>query len=407
MTSYLFNRGQTIFWRRRMPGRAAKIFGRSHLILSLRTRDPKRARQLSRRLAVHFDEIFGAMDQITTTLTKEQQEAILQSFRDLIIERLELRKLLIWAPTDAQRTEMLRNAPTSLDALNAIFADEEAYLDSNPAAKAAHEERRAAQTVIAQFGDPEELRATWTDALQRNDTSVVTPLLEIVLQTKGVAAPSNSLGMLKLRRQALESGIAILDEVAYGTPTDGGRDAPSVIRLKPSPKLSELIEAFIAEKNRNTEERKGYTANVEGTSRMTLRLWRETFGDRPVRSYTKQEAGEFRDLLLRLPREHGKSSKLHATLRERIAWADADPRPLPRLKMKTAKRHFTPLRQYWKYLLARGHVDIDIFDGFTFPGTSSAKRRRNQWTPEALETLFSLLGGRPRSIAKQFAGGDH
>jgi hypothetical protein len=37
-----------------------------------------------------------------------------------------------------------------------------------------------------------------------------------------------------------------------------------------------------------------------------------------VRSYAKQEAGEFHDLLLRLPREHRKSGKLHATLQERI-----------------------------------------------------------------------------------------
>lgn len=69
-----------IFWRRRLPGCTAKIFGRSHLTLSLRTRDPKRGRQLSRRLAVYFDEIFGAMEQVTTILTKDQQEAIFSLF---------------------------------------------------------------------------------------------------------------------------------------------------------------------------------------------------------------------------------------------------------------------------------------------------------------------------------------
>lgn len=83
-----------IFWRRRLPGRAAIIFGRSHLTFSLRTRDPKRARQLSRRLAVHFDEIFDAMEQVTTALTKEQQEAILQSFRDLDPDACEDLELL-------------------------------------------------------------------------------------------------------------------------------------------------------------------------------------------------------------------------------------------------------------------------------------------------------------------------
>jgi hypothetical protein len=160
---------------------------------------------------------------------------------------------------------MLRNAPTSLEALNAIFAAEQTYLEANPVAKAAHEERQAAHMAIGQFGDLEELRATWTEALQPNDTSVVTPLLDIVFQTQSISLPPNSLGILKLRRQALENGIAILDEAAYGKPADRDGDAAPAIRLKPSPKLSELIEAFIAEKNRNTEERKGYTANVEDT----------------------------------------------------------------------------------------------------------------------------------------------
>jgi hypothetical protein len=109
-----------IFWRRRLPGRAAKIFGRSHLTFSLRTRDPKNARQLSRRLAVHFDEIFDAMEQITGALTNEQREAVLQSFRDLIRERIELRELISSAPSEAQQIERVRNAPSSLEELKNI-----------------------------------------------------------------------------------------------------------------------------------------------------------------------------------------------------------------------------------------------------------------------------------------------
>jgi len=56
--------------------------------------------------------------------------------------------------------------------------------------------------------------------------------------------------------------------------------------------------------------------------------------------------------------------------------------------MKTVKRHFTALRQYWTFLLARGHVNENIFTLFSFPGTSTNKRRRHNWTPEALDKLF-------------------
>jgi integrase len=378
-----------IFWRRRLPGRAATIFGRSHLTFSLRTRDPKRARQLSRRLAVHFDEIFDAMEQVTRALTNEQREAILQSFRDLIRERIELRELISSAPSEAQQIERVRNAPRSLEELNTLFAGEEAFLAADPTARAVYEERRAAHEAIAELGNLDELKATWTDALQRNDTDVVMPLLNKALKKHGISIPSNSLALLKLKRESIQAGLAVIEEATHVTPAHTFQDAVPMVGLKPSPNFSAYVEAFFAEKCRNTEDRKGYTAQTEKQNRATLQLWRHTFDDRPVRSYTRQEAGEFRDLLLRLPREHGKSSKDDTSIRELIAWADADSRPpIPRLKMKTAKRHFTALRQYWDYLLARGHVDVQIFSGFTFPGTASSKRRRNQWTAEALEMLF-------------------
>ena len=161
------------------------------------------------------------------------------------------------------------------------------------------------------------------------------------------------------------------------------------IRFKPSPLFSEQVEPFIAEKCRTTSDHKGYyTAQVEFQNRMTLRLLTDVFEDRPVREYTKAQAGEFRDLLLKLPKDHGKSSKDDASLRELIAWADAAPGDVPRLMMKTVKRHFTALRQYWTFLEARGHVDDNIFAGFSFPGTSTNKRRRRSWTPEAVDKLF-------------------
>lgn len=235
MTSYLLNRGRTIFWRRRLPGRAANIFGRSHLTLSLRTRDPKRARQLSRRLAVYFDEIFGAMEQVTRTLTTEQREAILQSFRDLIRERLELRELISWTPSEAQQTERLRNAPTSLEELNARFAEEQATLAANPDARAIYEERQAAHEAIGELGSLKELKASWTDALQRNDTTLTMPLLDKALKKQGIAMPPNSLALLKLRRAAMETGLAVLEESAPTMPAQTDEREDPNVRLKARP----------------------------------------------------------------------------------------------------------------------------------------------------------------------------
>jgi hypothetical protein len=228
------------------------------------------------------------------------------------------------------------------------------------------------------------LKADWSDALQRNDTALVAPLMREALERNSVALSPNSIARAQLTRQALQGGIEVLEgAISQYKPKDPVSSAPE-IRLKPSPNFSELVEPFFAEKCRTTEDHKGYTAQVEFQNRMTLRLWTDVFEDRPVREYTREQAGEFRDLLLKLPKDHGKSSKDDASIRELIAWANADPQPVPRLTMKTVKRHFTALRQYWIFLLARGHVNENIFAMFSFPGTSTNKRRRHKWPPEAL-----------------------
>jgi hypothetical protein len=220
-----------IFWRRRLPGRAAMIFGRSHLTFSLRTRDPKWARQLSRRLAVYFDETFRTMEQVTKTLTNEQRDAILQSFRDLIRERLELRNLISSVPSEAQQIERLRHAPTSLEELNARFAKEESALAADPAARAVFEERQVAHEAIAELGNLDELKAIWTDALERNDTNVVMPLLSKVLEKQDLSIPPNSLALLKLKRDSIQAGLAVLEETTQSPRVYAAQDVTPIVRL--------------------------------------------------------------------------------------------------------------------------------------------------------------------------------
>jgi hypothetical protein len=299
-------------------------------------------------------------------------------------------------PTADQLEEFREEGPDSQQALQTIVDAEQAYLESDPDAKAAIEERYAAYAATVGFANLEVLKAKWSDALQRNDTVLVAPLMKEALERNSVALSPNSIALAQLTRQALQGGIEVLESaISEHKPSDQGMMTPG-IRFKPSPLFSEQVEPFFAEKCRTTSDHKGYTAQVEFQNRMTLRLWTDVFEDRPVREYTKAQAGEFRYLLLKLPKDHGKSSKDDATIRELIAWADAAPGDVPRLTMKTVKRHFTALRQYWTFLEARGHVDDNIFAGFSFPGTSTNKRRRRSSTAA---TSACSRGGRNRRTA--------
>lgn len=100
---------------------------------------------------------------------------------------------------------------------------------------------------IGELGSLEELKASWTDALQRNDTRLTIPLLDKALNKQGILMSPNSLALLKLRRAAMETGLAVLEESAPTMPAQTDERADPNVRLKPSPGFSEHVEAFFAE----------------------------------------------------------------------------------------------------------------------------------------------------------------
>ncbi len=61
---------------------------------------------------------------------------------------------------------------------------------------------------------------------------------------------------------------------------------------------------------------------------------------------------------------------------------------VPRLKLKTVKRHFSTLRQFFDFLGPLGHVQKNVFAGFKYPGTRSSKKKRDEWSVEALNVLL-------------------
>jgi hypothetical protein len=107
----------------------------------------------------------------------------------------------------------------------------------------------------------------------------------------------------------------------------------------------------------------------------------ELIGDRPVSDYTGKEAGQFRDLLLKMPASHGKGGRIHASEAIRIAdhKETASGETIPRIAMKTAKRHFSALSQAWEWCKPRELVERNIFKGFTFQRVVPIHRADRPW----------------------------
>ncbi|WP_155243258.1 site-specific integrase [Brucella anthropi] len=120
----------------------------------------------------------------------------------------------------------------------------------------------------------------------------------------------------------------------------------------------------------------------------TVEMFIGLMGDLPVGKITFETAAEFRELILQMPATHGKGGA--ASPKKELARAKAD-KSLPRVTMKTAKRHFSGMNSVWKWLIFKKHVPATTqpFSGHSFPGTKSKKSARDDWSREDLQRLFT------------------
>lgn len=120
----------------------------------------------------------------------------------------------------------------------------------------------------------------------------------------------------------------------------------------------------------------------------TVQMFIALMGDLPVGKITFDTAAEFRELVLQMPAAHGKGAT--QSPKKELARAKAD-KSLPRVTMKTAKRHFSGVNSLWKWLIYRKHIPaiVQPFSGHSFPNTKSKKSARDDWSREDLQRLFT------------------
>lgn len=120
----------------------------------------------------------------------------------------------------------------------------------------------------------------------------------------------------------------------------------------------------------------------------TVELFIGLMGDLPLDQITFDVASEFRTLVLSMPATHGKGAI--GSPKKELARAAAN-EMLPRVTMKTVKRHFSGMRSIWKWLIYKKHVAATLqpFAGHSFPGTKNKKSARDDWSREDLQRLLT------------------
>lgn len=335
---------QTWTFRRRVPRDLQARLGRREIYRSLSTSCKREAKKLASVLYAASEEVFRlALDE---SITDEDLRAAARLWLDTPRWRDRLRM-----GVDDLLPGALRRERAELPRRLVACTDEEAEHFAMPPATV---EEMEAWSALESAGYWDPGRAD----IQRMRAALLTAVTEYV----------------EKRFQSVFHPEHVAASDAGGMPV-------------PSPLFSTHTEDFLTDKSRSTEEHRGHSEQTRKQVRATFRLWTELVGEKPVREYTGADAGSFRELILRLPASHGKS-RTPITALEAIAKADDSKQPVRRLAMKTAKRHFSALSQYWTWLRPRGHVDANIFAGFSFPGARSTKRKRSDWSPAELDLLF-------------------
>lgn len=343
----LAKQGAVYHFRRRVPDRLRPIIRKRELWYSLRTSDRRQAKARAAALWAWTERIF--MEAGGSSVTKDIDSLLKQAQQ--ILERGE------------DGTAILLQLEQAIEV-------EAAQVDAAKARAAAAESRLSEVQFAAAAVGREEAALADTKATLARSMTVLTDL--------------------KARYEEAHTGRRTAESIAKGLVDALGRGVGAPPVPKESPVFAALQQEFLAEKSEKTEDHSGYSPQTKKQAEVGFRLWEEFAGDRPVREYSRAEAGDFIKVLKKLPGTHGKS-RTHVPLGEAIKLAEekrSAGQTIPGLTLKTIKRHFSALSQYWIWLRQRGHVDENIFSGFTFPGTKSSKKKRDIWSAEDLERLI-------------------
>jgi len=166
-----------------------------------------------------------------------------------------------------------------------------------------------------------------------------------------------------------------------------GRDDSAQPPKPPAPLASSLIDAFGEWGCKSG----GWRPGAESQAKVSLGLFLEVCGDRPIDKYTRADGDLFRTTLRTLPTTYRKSAKERdKPLKEIIAEADAA--KSPRIGDKTVKRHFWAVSRFFAFLMETGRLPTDADNpgrGFSFNTKGSARKQRDMWAGDELHRLFA------------------
>jgi integrase len=234
---------------------------------------------------------------------------------------------------------------------------------------------------------------SWLDerreALATRDFSLVKHQVDEYMTTHSIDETHRNelaLGLLHVEVQYLEAARRrVVGGVAM--PLEEPRTSAEPVANVPSgPKLSEALPTFIDVMTKDAGWRGQTLLQNNGTYRMLM----QRCGDLPVGAYTRRHLGEMFDLLRGLPAMYAKDRRWKNMTPVQVAEVTKGDASIPRLAMKTIKRHFAALGSLFTYFIERGQYEgNNPAHGFRFPQKGRPSQKRDAWGAEKLRQLFA------------------
>lgn len=406
---HIFNRNGVFYWRRRLPELVAKAFGRSHILLSLRSRDRKAASRLASILSANLDQFVHIMQLEQREPTPAEVQKILDQLYRRILEGCRDHRMQRYTDEEMQRgiEEEKRRYPNEEDTEAHFIPDQ--MVDEG-----------------AHFTFPDQTIERLRQDRLENDFRSIRWLLAPILTNANLDVATDTVAFrrflnvaLQFAIKAFEEGHAELEGLA-GTPgleallaaarsKDGVRPAlepstvtvlamasplaapatpvPSVPPPAPSQTLSSYFEDFVKQAIDEGVWKKG----TEKQNRNSLNLMVRIIGDKPAGTIGRADATALRRTLEKLPNSLGKSPKhKQMTIQQIVDQKDSDE---PTMSVSALDRHWRTMVAFVRWLNRQDDVpfvDIDrVFGDFRWAKHVPQEQERLSWDPDSLAGLFS------------------
>lgn len=372
-------RGQVYWFRKGVPDELRPILNKSEEKFSLRTRDPNEAKLRFLKASAEIEERWARLRQGAVSLTHKESVAIAgQIYREMIAEREN--------DPEGQVGQYLYDG----------FALGKGGVKVVPITKN--------QALVDK---------TLTKMRERREQYNQKRIDDFLLREGYRLQPDSLLRLRKHVDEAIFHARNKLDKMATGldySPDPEAAKYPEYVSpIKrdakgedtTTPLLSAAIDAWVAEKSRQTGKR-GRAAWTKGSAKaneLAARRFLELVGDRPLSSYRKKDAKAYKDALLVLPRTDFIKKQFVGKSFSQIVAASRD-------AIRTSREHNTRLaftciderninknigfvQAFWNWSL-RNYDDVppSLFDGMKVRGQTDALDQKDPFTAGELQSIL-------------------